>query len=86
MKVIFKFAITMASDFTLIMPHGYKVLHVAEQAPNSPFFWAEVDSPPNLDMDLIHFTVVGTGHTVPVEGTHIGTWLSGDFVWHLYQR
>ena len=84
MKVVFKFPITMATDFALEMPRGYKVLHVAEQGPNGPFFWAEVN--PAVQLDRIHFAIVGTGHDIPVEGTYLGTWLSGDFVWHLYQR
>lgn len=63
MKTIWKFPITMATDFALEIPSGYKVLHVGVQHAAhdyGPFFWAEVD--PTLRIDLIHFAIVGTGH------------------------
>lgn len=86
-KTIWKFPIKMATDFALEIPFGYKVLHVGVQHAThdaGPFFWAEVN--PAGDTGQIHFAVVGTGHDIPVKGKYLGTWLSDDFVWHLYQR
>lgn len=82
-STIWKFRIEMTSDFPIEIPPGYKILHVGVQH-DYPFFWAEVD--PTVHGQRIHFAVVGTGHDMPVEGTHLGTWVADPFVWHLYQR
>ncbi len=44
--------------------------------------WAEVD------LDFTPFwlpvQVFGTGHPIPSDAVHLGSWSSGPFVWHLY--
>ncbi len=46
--------------------------------------WTEV----NLDVPLpdrgLGVQVFGTGHPIPNDAVHLGSWSSGPFVWHLY--
>ncbi len=69
--------------FALPLPAGWKPLLVEEQN-GTPCLWVELDTD-DKELWNHHFQVFGTGHALPDFGSHIGSWQSGPFVWHLYQ-
>lgn len=78
MKTVWKYTINFA--FTALTG---PVVHVGLDPSGTPCVWIEGD--PEKLMDRL-FEVVGTGQRVPVDGTHVGSWVDGAFVWHLYER
>lgn len=83
MRTIHKYPIKA----TIEMPVGAQILKVDTQG-LSPMLWAEVED--NASYETRYFDVYGTGWVVDeTEGTkvhHVGTYLQGDFVWHVYER
>lgn len=78
MKTIWKFPI----QNTLMLPVGFKPLHVAMQM-GILTLWAEVD--PNAPKEPMQAHVIGTGQPFDETGmTYVGTAQDGPFVWHLY--
>lgn len=78
-KVIHKFPFKFPVDEVQL--RAPKFLHVAEQN-QTACLWAEIDESAPLESYLIKF--VGTGHFPPVNGQHIGSFMSNSFVWHIY--
>lgn len=81
MKTIWKFQ--LPSPLCVIeMPAGATVIRVGRQGA-SICLWAivETDNP----METRSFATVGTGHRIPPESRHLGTWDDGPFVWHLFE-
>lgn len=82
MKTIHKYVLT--PPFRVRAPAGAKVLVSGEQQ-GALCVWMEVDT----DRVLVdkQFTVVGTGHTAPDDGTYVGTGMMDDgmFVLHVYE-
>lgn len=62
-----------AQPLTLQLQHG------------APTVWWRVT--PGEPLDVRHFRVIGTGWKFDGHKTvgYIGTWLEGDFVWHLFE-
>ena len=86
-ETIWKYPIDIEDSIQIRMPLGAKVLHVGVQD-GVPTIWARV-RPGDDDTELRHFTVVGTGHPIPIdEGrlVHLGTFFHGPFVWHLFEQ
>lgn len=81
MTTIWKFPVR--TDAAVMMPVGARILHVANQPYVGPCLWAEID--PDAPEEPRQFAVVGTGQMVPEGASHLGTWLDGQFVWHLYE-
>lgn len=72
------------------MPAGAKILHFDRQAQRC-YVWAEVDIPSEIPNTISpaeetrYLTVVGTGWDYPIKGTHLGSWVSDDRVWHAFE-
>ena len=85
-RTIWKFAFDVDDHITISMPEGAKVLTVQQQGDDA-CIWAEVN--PAAKPEARFFRVFGTGHPMPCEmgysDVHVGTWLAGPFVWHLYE-
>ena len=49
--------------------------------------WIETDDDPDYGQTKRQYTVIGTGHEVPRNSTHIASYITKDdkFVWHLYE-
>jgi hypothetical protein len=47
-------------------------------------FWCEINTNNQPKMETFH--VIGTGHSIPENSTHIGSFVNDPFVWHLYQE
>ena len=82
-STIWKFPVSVADQFTVEMPAGARVLHVAVQD-GKPYMWALVD--PDQPTRLRMFHIRGTGHPVDPDLVYIGSWmeLRGRLVWHLF--
>jgi hypothetical protein len=82
MRTIFKYPFTDGQN-SFAMPRGARILHLATQN-GTPTLWAEVDT--EQPGEVREFRVIGTGHEVPpLPCEYIGTYLSGPFVWHVYE-
>lgn len=67
----------------LMVPHGGKIVHVANQN-NTPTLWIEVNS--NHVDEQRTFRMFGTGHPIePAFWEHVGSCIITPFVWHIYE-
>jgi hypothetical protein len=73
--------------FTVEAPGIGRAVHFDMQETDTgyhpTFLWTEVD--PDAPFSTTQFMVVGTGWDVPDDYEHVGTYLNGPLVWHLYQ-
>ena len=82
MRRVYKYPIPTQAAWSARIHAGAMAVHVAVQD-GQACLWAEVDD--QQPVREYGFAIVGTGHEIPEGGVHLGTWLSGPFVWHLYQ-
>lgn len=86
MKVVYKYPVPLLDNFTLPLPDGAEILHVAEQGPSAPYLWALID--PTAPTRLRTFRLAGTGHNIfqPVANKHVATFFvnGGGLVFHLF--
>ena len=68
----------------LELPAGATILYVADQK-GLPYMWVLVDLETEAK-EFRTFEVIGTGHPVEEDLTHVGTWQSPPFVWHLFEK
>lgn len=87
MRTIHKFEISQGK-FDLPLGGDWKILHVDVQG-DTPFVWIEHNT--SIVKQWVKFGVYGTGwdlDTLSLDdeyGYHVGTYLQGPWVWHLYQ-
>lgn len=87
MTKIFKYPIhkyPSQSEPKISMPKGSLVVHVGFDPNQQVCIWAQVD--PNAPMEEVSIQVVGTGHECPEGHYHIGSFLDGPFVWHVFKE
>lgn len=88
MRTIWKFAVPVQERFTLDLPPGAEVLHLATQR-GHPHPWVMLD-PEETARTEWRFVTVGTGHHVPDSNWlhYIGSYQlrDGEFVFHLFQE
>jgi hypothetical protein len=88
---IFKYPFDIAGEFSLDLPTGAVLLHVADQG-GIACLWAMVHT--ERETERRYFRVFGTGH--PIEGeeqlTFVGTFQQSSpinalpsFVWHVFE-
>lgn len=70
MKTVWKYELKFEPEFTLMVPLGAKVVHVAMQG-NTPCLWVLVDS--DQEQTERQILMVGTGHEVPADVEHLGS-------------
>ena len=86
MKKVFKYPIPIEDFFSLKLPLGTEILHIAEQR-DKAFLWALV----NLDTDCVEtrkFRLAGTGHPIESEKiVYIGTFsmMGNNLIWHVFE-
>lgn len=87
MRTVWKYEIPMhgVAQFELLIPVPAKVVHVEMQG-ITPTMWIELN--PESPSFPKHFSIVGTGHQIPVNAAHVGSWQmeGGRFVFHLYEH
>ena len=86
MKTVWKFEVTLADEFDVLMPAGAALLFAQVQH-GRPFFWALVDDQaPRVPR---RFLLLGTGHPAPSDcGAYVGSFQldGGALVFHLFDR
>ena len=92
MKTVWKFPLQLTDEQTIEMPFGSKILHVGEEASKSSIggsefaIWAQVNTSVKYNMKH-RIYIVGTGQKMPDnEVSYIGTFISGKFVWHVFEN
>lgn len=85
-KQIWKFNLTVNSNFEIEMPKGAQILSVQSQN-NRGVMWALCDT--QAEKEKRAFQIYGTGHNMPSEGiVYVGTFQQADqtLVWHLFEK
>lgn len=78
-RVVWKYEV---SDGMTAMPPGAEIVHAGPDPDGVACVWALVD--PHAWNEHRSFHIYGTGHEVPAGALHIGSWVEGPFVWHLF--
>lgn len=81
---IYKYPIQIAGPQELKMPRGMTPLHVGLDPIGVPCIWAKVE--PESEIHGYTVWVCGTGHDAPEDFLHIGTFIQGPFVWHVFMK
>ena len=84
MNTIHKYPIKITDRQEVTLPENAKIIHVGIDPRGLPCLWAEVDTFDYecSDRDIY---VVGTGNPRDEEAkTHLGSFVQGPFVWHVY--
>ncbi len=83
MKTIYKYPIKITDEQEIQMPGEVTVLHAGLDPQGVPCVWAMVDS--DLPTGPVSILVIGTGNPMPyVAHTHLGSFVQGPFVWHVF--
>ena len=83
MKTIYKYPIQITDKQDVGMPECANVIHVGLDPQGTPCIWAEVVTERSLR--IYEVFVVGTGNPIPsVAKNHLGSFVQGPFVWHVY--
>jgi hypothetical protein len=45
-----------------------------------------VEDTPNPHNGVRRFEIYGTGHEIPDDAKHVGSFVEASFVWHVYER
>ncbi len=81
---IYKYPLEITGRSSLSLPVGYKILSVGLDPRKRPSVWAMVSPAETHRVDVPIF-IFGTGHVVDGDAhTHLGTFLDGEFVWHVF--
>jgi len=84
MRTIHKCPIALVEGSTRLFVHrGAKIVLVDHQI-GIPAIWLEVET--DQPREEREFIVVGTGHKIPSEYAHIGSFKSDPYVWHIYEK
>jgi hypothetical protein len=82
MKTVYKYPIGITRYQVVNTFKDAVPVHVGFDPQGQPCIWMEVDTanpPENFAVN-----VIGTGHEVPKNTNHIGSFVQGPFVWHVY--
>jgi hypothetical protein len=81
--MIWKFPIEIIKHQKIKMPVGAKIIHAGLDPKTVPCIWAVVrpDNPTNYRDIFIY----GTGNATGKVDNHIGTFVQGRFVWHVFE-
>lgn len=83
MKTIYKYPIKITELQEIEMPEHANVLHVGLDPQGTPCLWAMVDAIESKE--LVSVFVVGTWNPMPFETLrHVGSFVQGPFVWHVF--
>lgn len=85
-KQIWKFNLSVQSNFEIEMPKGAEIISVQSQN-GSGVMWAICDT--SAEKETRTFGIYGTGHNMPADGLkYVGTYqeAGGALVWHLFEK
>lgn len=72
--------------FNLELPKGAKVIFVGPDPEGQDCVWFEFEMKNAENKVPRVLEIFGTGHLIPPMSTHIVTFKSGPFMWHLYDH
>jgi len=81
MRTIHKYPLAIV-DEQIITTQRSKWLHVGLDPQGTPCIWAEVDT--RNESVRRSILIIGTGNPIPYGAKHIGSFVQGSFVWHVY--
>lgn len=82
MKTVWKTSVPVDDEWHYV--HG-KIVHAEPQfEPDTVEVWFE--TPTDHFITSCEVRVYGTGHMVPDDAEHVGSWVSPELVWHAYAR
>ena len=84
MRTVHKYVLALSypSTWRFNVPSGAKVRLVEPQTLGSVCIWMEVNTGAGLVSQA--YEIVGTGHPISDGASHIGSCVSGPYVWHVY--
>ena len=83
MKTIYKYPIEITDKQEIQMPFGAEVIHAGLDPQGMPCLWATVESANSPEPVLVG--VVGTGNPMPLHAErHVGSFVQGPFMWHVF--
>ena len=62
---------------------GAELVHMGPDPSGSIAVWYELN--PIAPIKWWCFEIIGTGHQIPQDSQHIGSYVAGPFVWHVYR-
>jgi len=85
MKTIWKAALQVCDEQTVLMPKGSKILYAREQN-NQPCIWYGCDPGKADENENRVIFIRGTGHPLPKIGNYVGTCMldNGRLVLHIF--
>ena len=83
MRTVHKYPLKIAHWQEINTYAGWQPLLVGVQA-ETPCLWAFVNTDRPMLVDQI--TITGTGHEVPSDAEHCGSFQYPPFVWHVWRR
>lgn len=83
-RTVWKYELTIDDEIDLFIPGGnpLRVVLIGLDPNGAPCLWAEVD--PSARKVRRRLYIRGTGHAVPPSANHLGSFLQGPFVWHVF--
>lgn len=84
MKTIYKYPIKIQDFQEVRVLKGGVPIHAGLDPQAQLCVWCEVDASKEATEPL-HIFVIGTGHSIPDRARiHLGSFVQGLFVWHIY--
>jgi len=82
MKKIYKYPFDITDVQKIGIPVNHDVVRVGLDPSGTPCIWAKVN-PEEIDIEKEVY-VFETGHDIPDQKTHVGSFIQNEFVWHLF--
>jgi len=83
-KRIYKYPFGILDRCMVDLPENHEIIHIGLDPNHQPCIWAKVD-PVEIDVST-EICVIGTGHDVDDGMEHIGSFVDGQFVWHVFKK
>lgn len=88
MRIIYKYELRAPGCRTLVkgvdLTGGDSAVHVGADPRGVLCVWIEHKDASRLPPDRTSFTVYATGMVIPDGETHVGSFIDGAYVWHVY--
>lgn len=84
MKTILEYPIRVTNTQTIRIQPNAEVILVGLDAFGRPCIWAMVD--PNEPVEEFTLHILGTGHTVPPDTHHLGSFTQDSNAWHVFSN
>lgn len=80
---IYKYPFKIEDAPQVELPCGHQILHVGLDPGGKPCLWALVS--PDANTRMVQLYIVPTGGEEPAQASkHLGSFVQGPFVWHVF--